>query len=68
MTASLPDLEAPRERLLTPEEVAALFRVHPRTVGNWRRRGRLAAVKTPGGQYRHPESAVSALATAGVSA
>jgi excisionase family DNA binding protein len=68
VTVSLPDHEPERERLLTPEEVAALFRVHPRTVGRWRRSGRLVAVRTPGGQYRHPESAVSALATAGVSA
>ena len=30
------------ERLLTPAEVAALFRVEPRTVGTWSRNGRLA--------------------------
>jgi excisionase family DNA binding protein len=40
------------------KEVAALCRVHPRTVGEWIRLGKLLALKTPGGQYRIPADAV----------
>jgi excisionase family DNA binding protein len=49
------------DRLLTPGEVADLFRVEPRTVGRWARDGRLSAVRTPGGHRRYRESAVRAL-------
>ncbi|MGP4030206.1 BldC family transcriptional regulator [Actinomadura sp. 3N407] len=49
------------ERLLTPAEVATLFRVEPRTVGEWSRSGRLEFVRTPGGQRRYRASAVQAL-------
>lgn len=38
--------------LMTPPEVAALFRVDPRTVVYWARNGRLAFVRTPGGHLR----------------
>ncbi|MET8866559.1 helix-turn-helix domain-containing protein [Nonomuraea sp. NPDC004580] len=38
------------DRLLTPDEVAALARVELRTVGVWRRNGRLRAVALPGGR------------------
>jgi excisionase family DNA binding protein len=40
--------------LLTPAEVAALFRVDPKTIAGWERSGRLAAVRTPGGHRRYP--------------
>jgi excisionase family DNA binding protein len=49
------------EPLLTPEEVAALFRVEPTTVIRWAAKGRLACVRTPGGHRRFRESAVQAL-------
>ena len=49
------------EPLLTPPEVAAVFRVDPRTVGDWLRSGRLASIRTPGGHHRVRESAVRAL-------
>lgn len=48
-------------RLLTPSEVAALFRVDPKTVTRWAAAGRLASVRTPGGHRRFWESDVSAL-------
>lgn len=38
------------DRLLTPDEVAALARVKLRTVGVWRRTGVLPAVPLPGGR------------------
>jgi excisionase family DNA binding protein len=38
--------------LMRPGEVAALFRVHPQTIGRWVRKGALEAFRTPGGQMR----------------
>ena len=42
------DLDAP-DALLTPSEVAALFRVNPKTVTRWARSGKLTAIRTLGG-------------------
>ena len=47
------------ERLLTPGEVAALFRVDPRTATRWGASGKLGACRTPGGRIRFRESAVA---------
>jgi excisionase family DNA binding protein len=49
------------ERLLTPAEVAAMFRVDPKTVTRWARDGRLTAIRTLGGHRRYLESEVLAL-------
>lgn len=49
------------ERLLRREEVAEAFRVDPRTVSQWARRGLIATVVTPGGQRRYRETDVRAL-------
>ena len=49
------------ERLLTPAEVAAIFRVDPKTVTRWARDGRLSAVRTLGGHRRYREAEVLAL-------
>jgi excisionase family DNA binding protein len=49
------------ERLLTPGEVAAVFRVDPKTVTRWAAAGRIRSVRTPGGHRRFRESAVRAL-------
>jgi excisionase family DNA binding protein len=38
--------------LLTPAEVAALFRVNPKTVTRWARAGRISYIKTLGGHRR----------------
>ncbi len=46
------------ERLLTPAEVASMFRVDPKTVTRWARDGRLTAVRTLGGHRRYLESQV----------
>jgi excisionase family DNA binding protein len=45
------ELDAP-EALLTPSEVAALFRVNPKTVTRWARAGKLTAIRTLGGHRR----------------
>lgn len=49
------------EKLLTPAEVAALFRVDPKTVTRWARSGKLSAIRTLGGHRRFLESEVRAL-------
>ena len=46
------------ERLLTPGEVAALFRVDPKTVTRWASAGRLGSIRTPGGHRRFRETEV----------
>lgn len=49
------------DALLTPAEVAALFRVDPKTVTRWAKAGKLTAVRTLGGHRRYHESEVMAL-------
>ena len=49
------------ERLLTPGEVAALFRVDPKTVTRWASAGRIGSIRTPGGHRRFRETEVRAL-------
>lgn len=46
------------EELLTPGEVAKLFKVDPKTVNRWAYGGKLSFVKTPGGQKRFRKSEV----------
>lgn len=48
-------------RLLTPAEVAALFRVDPKTVSRWAARGRIRRIRTPGGHSRFYENEVKKL-------
>ena len=49
------------EALLTPGEVAALFRVDPKTVTRWAQDGRLSSVRTLGGHRRFRAAEVHAL-------
>ena len=49
------------EVLLTPAEVAALFRVDPKTVTRWAKAGRLTAIRTLGGHRRYRQSEVLVL-------
>lgn len=49
------------DRLLTPAEVAEIFRVNPKQPGRWAREGRISSVRTPGGHRRFRESEVRAL-------
>jgi excisionase family DNA binding protein len=44
--------------LLTPAEVAALFRVDPKTVTRWAQAGKLSAVRTLGGHRRFRASEI----------
>ena len=49
------------EVLLTPSEVASLFRVDPKTVTRWAKAGKLTAIRTLGGHRRYRASEVNAL-------
>jgi excisionase family DNA binding protein len=51
--------------LLTPSEVAILFRVSPKTVTRWAKEGKLPYIRTLGGHRRYPARDVRALAEAG---
>ena len=52
------------DRLLTPGEVAAMFRVDPKTVTRWASAGRIGSIRTPGGHRRFRESEVQDLLAA----
>lgn len=47
--------------LMTPAEIAKLFRVDPKTVTRWAKAGKLSAIRTLGGHRRYRESEVRAL-------
>lgn len=49
------------ETLLTPAEVASLFRVDPKTVTRWAKAGKLTAIRTLGGHRRYRQSEVQSL-------
>ena len=54
------DRQAP-DPLLTPAEVAVLFRVNPKTVSRWARSGKLTSIRTLGGHRRFRASEVRML-------
>jgi excisionase family DNA binding protein len=53
-------VEAPmaENELLTPAEVAVMFRVNPKTVTRWARAGKISAVRTLGGHRRFRASEI----------
>ena len=57
----MPELPPEPEALLTPAEVAALFRVDPKTVTRWAKAGKLSAIRTLGGHRRYRAAEVQAL-------
>lgn len=52
---------SPEEELLTPSEVAKMFRVDPKTVTRWAKSGKLSSIRTLGGHRRYRASEVRAL-------
>jgi excisionase family DNA binding protein len=54
-------MNSDQELLLTPAEVASLFRVDPKTVTRWAKSGKLTSIRTLGGHRRYKESEVKAL-------
>jgi excisionase family DNA binding protein len=51
------------ELLLTPAEVAAMFRVDTKTVTRWAQDGKLTSIRTLGGHHRYREAEIRALLT-----
>lgn len=49
------------DSLLTPSEVATMFRVDPKTVTRWAKAGKISAIRTLGGHRRFHESEVRQL-------
>jgi excisionase family DNA binding protein len=49
------------EELLTPAEVAAMFRVDAKTVTRWANDGRIGSIKTLGGHRRYRAAEIRAL-------
>jgi excisionase family DNA binding protein len=47
--------------LLTPAEVAAAFRVDPKTVTRWAKAGKLNSIRTLGGHRRYLEAEIRAI-------
>lgn len=47
-----------QEKMMTPAEVASLFRVDPKTVTRWAKNGKLTCIRTLGGHRRYRESEV----------
>ena len=54
-------MNSDHEVLLTPAEVASLFRVDPKTVTRWAKSGKLTSIRPLGGHRRYKESEVKAL-------
>lgn len=57
MTSRIHEAEA----LLTPAEVATMFRVDPKTVTRWAKSGKLTSIRTLGGHRRYREAEVRQL-------
>ncbi|MGH9057503.1 MAG: BldC family transcriptional regulator [Acidimicrobiales bacterium] len=53
-----PGADIQPDALLTPAEVAALFRVNPKTVTRWARAGKITAIRTLGGHRRFRASEI----------
>jgi excisionase family DNA binding protein len=53
--------QALAESLLTPAEVAAMFRVDPKTVTRWAKTGKLTSIRTLGGHRRYRENEIRRL-------
>ena len=49
------------DALLTPSEVAEMFRVNPKTVTRWARAGKISSLRTLGGHRRFRASEIRAL-------
>ena len=57
----MPSHEIEYEKLLTPAECAAMWKVDPKTITRWAKAGRLTSIRTLGGHRRYRESEVLAL-------
>jgi excisionase family DNA binding protein len=53
-------LDSTRDTVLTPKQVADIFKVSPDTVAGWAENGKLAFFRTPGGHRRFRREDVEA--------
>jgi excisionase family DNA binding protein len=60
-----PSQHSEPEELLTPSEVAAMFRVNPKTVTRWARSGKISAIRTLGGHRRFRKSEITRILAEG---
>lgn len=60
-TSPAPETVSEPDQMLTPAEVALMFRVDPKTVTRWAAAGRVSSIRTPGGHRRFRESEIRAL-------
>jgi len=60
----MPTRNLDAEALLTPAEVASMFRVDPKTVTRWANTGKLTSLRTLGGHRRYREAEVRSLLAA----
>jgi excisionase family DNA binding protein len=51
----------PTAELLTPGQVAEMFKVNPKTVTRWARAGKISAIRTLGGHRRFKAQEIRAL-------
>jgi excisionase family DNA binding protein len=56
---SQPDQD--NDALMTPAEVAEIFRVDPKTVTRWASAGRVPSIRTPGGHRRFERQHINEL-------
>jgi excisionase family DNA binding protein len=61
LTPLSPGQDSSTGALLTPAEVATLFRVDPKTVTRWAKAGKISAIRTLGGHRRFHEDEVRSL-------
>ena len=61
MSAAANRRKANQSDLMLPGEVAALFRVDPKSVTRWAQAGRIPSITTPGGHRRFHREVVEAL-------
>lgn len=47
-----------KEKPFTPQEIAKLFSVDPKTVTRWAAAGKIPSFRTPGGHRRFPVDAI----------
>lgn len=50
--------------MLTPQEVAALFGVTPKTIARWAAAGKIGSIKTAGGHRRYWRAEIDVLVRA----
>ena len=53
--------EKPQSELMTPAEVADVFRVDPKTVARWANSGKMPSIRTLGGHRRFRRADIEAL-------